>query len=341
VIKEAIGILVEGKSLTLAQSAEAMEEIMGGKTTDAQLASFLTALRIKGETPDEIAGMAQVMRDKAVQVKVKGPLLDVCGTGGDGLNTFNISTAVAFVAAAAGIKVAKHGNRAASSLSGSADVLEKLGVKISLKPEQVRQCIQEIGIGFIFAAAFHPAMKFAAGTRREIGIRTVFNLLGPLTNPAHVENQLIGVPSIETGEKMIAALTRIGCKHGVVVHGINGMDELSTSCESLLWEAKNGQKAVNKRRVKAQDLGLKNAEPGALKGGTAEENAQIIREVLAGESGPRRDIVVLNAAAAMLAGDKAEDLQSGVNLAQKNIDNGSALKKLDQLIELTRRFEGN
>jgi anthranilate phosphoribosyltransferase len=311
---------------------------MGGKATDAQLASFLTALRIKGETAEEIAGMARVMRDKAVQVKVEGPLLDVVGTGGDGLNTFNISTATAFVAAGAGIRVAKHGNRAASSLSGSADVLEKLGVKIDLKADQVQRCIQEVGIGFIFAAAFHPAMKYAAGPRREMGIRTVFNILGPLTNPAHAENQLTGVPSIDLGNKMISALSRLGSKHSIVVSGENGMDELSITCDSFLWEARNGKLSVNQKRIKPEELGLHRAKSEDIKGGTAEENARTVRSVLAGERGPKRDIVVLNAAAALMAADRADNLDQGIVLAVEIIDSRRALNKLDDFVEFTRSF---
>ena len=337
-IKEAIGMLIEKRSLTENEAATVMDEIMGGKATDAQLASFLTALRIKGETADEIAGMARVMRDKAVQVKVEGPLLDVVGTGGDGLNTFNISTATAFVAAGAGIRMAKHGNRAASSLSGSADVLEKLGVKIDLKAEQVQRCIQEVGIGFMFAAAFHPAMKYAAGPRREMGIRTVFNILGPLTNPAHAENQLTGVPSIDLGNKMISALTRLGSKHSVVVSGENGMDELSITCDSFLWEARNGKLGVNQKRIRPEELGLHRAKNEDIKGGTAEENARTIRSVLAGEPGPKRDIVVLNAAAALMAADRADNLDQGILLAVEIIDSRRALNKLDDFVEFTRSF---
>jgi anthranilate phosphoribosyltransferase len=337
-IKEAIGMLIEKRSLTEDEAAAVMDEIMGGKATDAQLASFLTALRIKGETAEEIAGMARVMRDKAVQVKVEGPLLDVVGTGGDGLNTFNISTATAFVAAGAGIRVAKHGNRAASSLSGSADVLEKLGVKIDLKADQVQRCIQEVGIGFIFAAAFHPAMKYAAGPRREMGIRTVFNILGPLTNPAHAENQLTGVPSIDLGNKMISALSRLGSKHSIVVSGENGMDELSITCDSFLWEARNGKLSVNQKRIKPEELGLHRAKSEDIKGGTAEENARTVRSVLAGERGPKRDIVVLNAAAALMAADRADNLDQGIVLAVEIIDSRRALNKLDDFVEFTRSF---
>ena len=246
--------------MTVDEAAQVMEEIMEGKATPAQLGAFLTALSIKGETADEIAGLASVMRAKAIQVKVDGPVLDIVGTGGDGLNTFNISTAAAFVAAGAGIKVAKHGNRAATSQCGSADVLEKLGVKIDLNAEQVQKCIQEVGIGFMFAPAFHPAMKYAAGPRREIGIRTVFNILGPLTNPAHAEYQVIGVPSVELAEKIVPALIHLGAKHALVVHGLNGMDEISITGQThLIWEVKNGNWLSSDAELSPEDFGLNKA----------------------------------------------------------------------------------
>ncbi len=340
-IREAIAILVEGKSLTMTEASAVMEEIMEGRATAAQLGAFLIALRIKGETPDEIAGLASVMRAKALPVKTPGPLLDVVGTGGDGCNTFNISTAAALVAAGAGIKVAKHGNRAASSQCGSADVLEKLGVKIDLDPDGVQKCIQEVGIGFMFAPAFHPAMKYAGGPRKEIGIRTVFNILGPLTNPARAENQITGVPSIDLGEKIIAALMRLGSQHALVVHGLNGMDEITITGESLMWEAKDGKLIADKRHISPEALGLNKASSEAIRGGTAEENAKIIRSVLGGEKGARRDAVVLNAAAALVAGNKAEDLQKGVAMAQEVIDSGQSLKILERFIECSQSVAGN
>jgi anthranilate phosphoribosyltransferase len=240
------------------------------------------------------------MREKAIQVKVEGPLLDIVGTGGDGLNTFNVSTAASFVAAGAGLKVAKHGNRAATSLCGSADVLENLGVKISLTAEQVQQCIQEVGIGFMFAPAFHPAMKYAAGPRREIGIRSVFNILGPLTNPAHAQYQVIGVPNAALAEKIVPALVQLGARHALVVNGANGMDEITVTDNSFIWEIKSGQ-PVDRYVISPADFDMTRADANALKGGSPEENAAALTEILKGEKGPLRDTVVLNAAAALLA----------------------------------------
>lgn len=354
-IKEAIGTLVEGKSLTMEQAARVMENIMDGQTSPAQLAAFLTALRIKGEVADEIAGMATVMRDRAVPVKTAGPVLDIVGTGGDGLNTFNISTAAALVAAGAGIKVAKHGNRAASSRCGSADVLEKLGVKIDLNAAQVESCIREVGIGFMFAPVFHPAMKYAAGPRREMGIRTVFNILGPLTNPARAAYQVIGVPSPELGEKMVSALALMKAKHTIVVHGLNGMDEISLAGKSLVWEIKDrslevpqgpsgflfasGPELLIRRwEVSPEDFGFSKAPLEAVTGGSPEDNAQIIHDILDGKTGPRRDITVINAAAALMAGGMAETLGQGVILAQETIDQGLAQAKLTHLIKFTQNI---
>ncbi len=335
-IKEAIEIIVAGKSLTEREAASVMEEIMAGQATPAQLGAFITALKIKGETTEEIAGMAGVMRDKALRVTTTGPVLDVVGTGGDGQNTFNISTAAAFVAAGAGIKVAKHGNRAASSQCGSADVLEKLGVKINLHAEQVQRCIQEVGIGFMFAPAFHPAMKHAAGPRREIGIRTVFNILGPLTNPARAEYQVIGVPDKDLAEKIVQAALHLGAKHTLVVHGLNGMDEISISDNSLIWELKQCKLVSSARSICPEDYGITRAPAKAIWGGTPEENADILRRVLSGCAGAKRDVTVLNAGAAMLAGEKVNTMDAGVKLAQEIIDSGKALYKLDRLVEFTK-----
>ncbi len=336
-IKEAIGTLVNGQALTRDQAALVMEEIMDGKATSAQLGAFITALSIKGETADEIAGLAAVMRDKAVQVKAEGPVLDIVGTGGDGLNTINISTAAAFVAAGAGLRVAKHGNRAATSQCGSADVLEKLGVKIDLTANQVQRCLQEVGIGFMFAPAFHPAMKYAAGPRKEIGIRSVFNILGPLTNPARAEYQVIGVPSVKLAEKIVPALVRLGTQHALVVHGINGMDEISISDPSLVWEVQNGGLA-SLRRITPEDFGLVSCQANTITGGSPVENAEILSKIFSGEKGPRRDVVVLNAAAALLAGNKVSSFSLGVSLAQNIIDNGAALAKLKQLVDFTQKL---
>jgi anthranilate phosphoribosyltransferase len=335
VIKEAIGTLVNGRALTRDEAALVMEEIMEGKATEAQLGAFITALSIKGETADEIAGLAGVMRDKAIQIKMEGPLLDVVGTGGDGLNTFNISTAASFVAAGAGLRVAKHGNRAATSRCGSADVLEKLGIRINLTALQVQRCIQEVGIGFMFAPAFHPAMKYAAGPRREIGIRSVFNVLGPLTNPARAQYQVIGVPHIDLAEKIVPALIHLGTRHALVVHGANGMDEITISDYSLIWEIKDGE-MVSLHRISPEDFDLARAGNEAVSGGSPEENAGIILEIFEGIKGARRDIVVLNAAAALLAGNRVNTFNQGVILAQEIIDSGQALSKLKNLAQFTR-----
>ena len=334
-IKEAIEVLVSGQSLTFEQAAGVMEEIMSGQATPAQFAALVTALRIKGETVDEIAGLASVMRAKAIRVMATPPVVDTCGTGGDNSATFNISTAVAFVTAGAGLKVAKHGNRAMSSHCGSADVLEALGVKIDLGAEAVAECLERVGIGFMFAPVFHPAMKYAAAPRRQIGIRTVFNILGPLTNPARAESQVIGVPSQELGSKIASVLHRLGTKHSLVVHGIDGMDEISISGKSLIWEV-NQYGTSSPYQVSPQDFGFKEASLAEIKGGTPEENAEMLRRILGGDRGPRRDVVVMNTAAALVAGDRAPDLREGAGIAEEVIDSGQALEKLDRLVRLSQ-----
>ncbi len=333
-IREAIQALVDRRSLTEAEAASVMEEIMAGKATPAQIGAFITALRIKGETVDEIVGMAKTMRAKAIHVSVKAPVVDTCGTGGDGLRTFNISTAAAFVAAGAGLKVAKHGNRAMSSQCGSADVLEALGVKIDLNAEQVKRCLEEVGIGFMFAPLFHPAMKYAAAPRREIGIRTVFNILGPLTNPAGAEYQVIGVPDKKIAEKIALVLCRLGAKHALVVHGLNGMDEISITGRSSVWEVKKGE-LFHVYFVSPEDFGLKRAPAKSITGGTSTENAEIIRLVLDGEKSPRRDVVLMNAAAVLFAGDRVQTLQQGIESAMEAIHSGQALAKLEQLVKFS------
>ncbi len=338
-IKEAIGTLVKGQSLTTDESVQVMEEIMEGKTSPSQLAAFITALRIKGETADELTGLARVMRSRAIPVNMNGPLLDVVGTGGDGLNTFNISTAAAFVAAGGGIQVAKHGNRAASSQCGSADVLEKLGVVIDLNAAQVQRCIREVGIGFMFAPNFHPAMKYAAPTRREIGIRTVFNILGPLTNPSGAECMVMGVATPDLIEKMSRVLVQLGIQHALVVHGLDGMDEISITGPSLCREVKSGALPASKYEISPEDFGLKRSPLESIRGGTADENARTIRKVFSGAAGAERDVVVLNAAAALLAGDKAVSMVQGVALAQKIIDSGQALEKLNGLAAFTQQLK--
>jgi anthranilate phosphoribosyltransferase len=335
-IREAIGILVSGQSLTMEQAAQVMDEIMSGEATPAQLSSFVTALRLKGETVEEIAGLASVMRAKAIPVAVSGPVVDTCGTGGDGSLTFNISTAAAFVVAGAGLKVAKHGNRAMSSGCGSIDVLEELGAKIDLNAEQVQECLEKVGIGFMFAPIFHPAMKYAAGPRREIGIRTVFNIVGPLTNPAGAKAQIIGVPESSVLEKVARALHLLGCEHAFVVHGEDGLDEISTCQKTMISELKGD--AVETYFITPEEIGLPRASLESLKGGSAQENARILYEVLAGAQGPCRDVVLLNAAAALIAGDKAQTWEEGLELARQAIDNGQSLQKLQGVIELSQSF---
>jgi len=314
-----------------------MDEIMSGEATPAQIAAFVTALRIKGETVDEIAGLASVMREKAVPVKTRPPVIDTCGTGGDNCSSINISTAAAFVAAGAGLKVAKHGNRAMTSRCGSADVLEALGVKIDLNAEAVAECLEKVGIGFMFAPLFHPAMKHAAGPRREIGIRTVFNILGPLTNPARAEFQVIGVPSEALGQKIAAVLHRLGTKHSLVVHSLDGMDELSISGKSVMWEV-NERGVIPPSEVDPTRFGFSKADLSEIRGGTPEENAAILRRVLNGEKGPWRNVIVLNAAAAIYAGNRASDLKDGIHLAEAAIDSGQAREKLEGLIELSNKL---
>ena len=335
-IRESIDTVVSGQSLSMEDASLVMREIMEGEATPAQLGAFLTALALKGETTQEIAGMAKVMREMALQVKVDGELIDTVGTGGDGKNTFNISTATAFVAAGAGLKVAKHGNRAASGSCGSADVLEALGVQIELSPEAVAQCVNEVGVGFMFAPAFHPAMRYAGPVRREIGIRTVFNILGPLTNPAGAQTQLLGVAFPELGGIMAEVLGFLGSHHAMIVHGHGGLDEISLSGDTSVWEVRGGQ--VEEWTLHVEDTGLPETPIEAIRGGTKEENAATMRRVFQGEQGPVRDMVLLNSAGVLMVGDKAESIRKGVEMSAGIIDSGAALAKLDQMIEVTQRL---
>ncbi len=335
-IREAISDLVSGQSLSMEDAATVMGEIMEGEATPAQLGAFLTALSLKGETPEEIAGMARVMRQKALRVNVEGPLVDTCGTGGDGKNSFNISTAAAFVAAGAGLKVAKHGNRAASGSCGSADVLEALGVKIDLPPQGVEQCINQVGMGFMFAPVFHPSMRHAAPVRREIGIRTVFNILGPLTNPAGVQSQLIGVAHAQLGKKMAEVLRLLGSRHAIIAHGQDGLDELTLDGETQGWEVVGGQ--VRAWATSPEGAGLPSASLDQIQGGSKEENAATMRRIFQGASGPLRDVVLLNSAAVLLVGGQVEDIAQGVERAARVIDDGAALAKLDSLVEVSQRL---
>jgi anthranilate synthase/phosphoribosyltransferase len=339
-IKTAIGKVMGRESLTIEEAEEVMSQIMGGEATPAQIGAYLMALRMKGETVDEITGSARAMRRSAVMVKPATPpeeLVDTCGTGGDGVGTFNISTTAAFVVAGTGQKVAKHGNRAASSKSGSADVLAALGVNLDLTPEQVADAIDEVGIGFLFAVKHHPAMKHAIGPRRELGVRTIFNALGPLTNPAGAKAQIIGVYDEQLTEPLARVLGQLGSKGAFVVHGHGGLDELTTTGPNKVSRLQDGR--VVTETLDPAELGFAKADPAELLGGTAEENAQITRDVLSGKKdGSRRDVVALNAAAALVAAGKADDLRAGLELANESIDSGAALAVLEKFIKFTQRF---
>ncbi|MFC1872162.1 anthranilate phosphoribosyltransferase [Chloroflexota bacterium] len=337
-IKEALGKLVDGRSLTEAEASGVMAEIMAGQVTGAQFGAFVTALRLKGETVDEITGLARVMRANAVPVKVAGTVVDTCGTGGDGTGTFNISTVTALVAAGGGIKVAKHGNRAMSSHCGSADLLEALGVKIDLRAEAVARCIEEVGIGFMFAPGFHPAMKHAAMPRREIGFRTVFNFLGPLTNPAGATVQVLGVADAAMAEKLAEVLVRLGTGHTLVVHGDDGLDEITLSGITRVYEA--SPCGISRYEVAAVDFKLPSHEISELRGSSAEENAGIARSILDGTMGAHRDVVLANAGAVFFAAGKVNNLKEGVFLAADVIDSGKARQVLDKFITTSNSLAG-
>ena len=329
-IRETIQKVVDGEDLTERETVDTMNEIMSGEATPAQVASFITALRIKGETIEEITGAARVMREKSTKIYTKHPFaVDTCGTGGDGSHSFNISTTAAFVVAGTGIPVAKHGNRAASSQSGSADVLKALGVNIEIGPEQVGACIDDVGIGFLFAVTLHSAMKYAIGPRREIGIRTIFNVLGPLTNPAGAQAQVLGVYAPTLTKALANVLKNLGSQRALVVHGGDGLDEITTTTTTQVSELVDG--AVNTYTLDPTELGIPTAQPSDLKGGTPEENAEMTLRVLRGEKGPKRDIVLLNAAAAIVAGGKAADIAAGLAAAAESIDSGGALERLEGL----------
>ncbi len=329
-IQDAIAKLIEGQDLARERMIGAMNRIMSGGATDAQIGAFLVALRVKGETVEEIAGAARVMREKATRVDTRhATVVDTCGTGGDGSGTFNISTAAAFVVAGAGLCVAKHGNRAASSLCGSADVLKELGVNIEASPETMGRCLDEAGIGFLFAPALHGAMKFAIGPRRELGVRTIFNALGPLTNPAGATRHLIGVYSRSLTDTLAEVLRTLESERAFVVHGLDGLDEITTTGPTQVSELNDG--TVSTYEITPEDLGISRASPGDLAGGSAETNAAILRRVLHGEPGPRLDVVLLNAAAAIVAGAAADDLPAAIELARETVDSGRAIEKLEKL----------
>ena len=335
-IREAINNLVSGRSLAMEDAAAVMREIMEGEATLGQLGAFLTALRIKGETVEEIAGMAAVMREKALKVRVNGKVVDTVGTGGDGQNTFNISTATAFVAAGAGLIVAKHGNRAASSSCGSADVLEALGIKIDLSPEGVERCIDGTGFGFMFAPAYHAATRFAFPVRREIGIRTVFNILGPLTNPAGAQYLFVGVAYPELGQRIAEVFRTLGAHRALIVHGEGGLDEISLSGDTSVWELADGE--VSAWKLSVAETGLPVRTIDEIRGGSKEENAATMRRLFQGESGPIRDIVLVNSAAVLMVGELVANIRDGITLAADVIDQGAALEKLDAVAELSQRL---
>ncbi|HEX6971183.1 MAG TPA: anthranilate phosphoribosyltransferase [Limnochordia bacterium] len=332
-MREVLQKLLEGHDLGEDEAAAAMSRVMSGEATPAQIAAFAVALRMKGETIDEIAGCARAMREHAARIQPKrgrsGVLVDTCGTGGDGAQTFNISTAAAFVVAGCGVPVAKHGNRAASSRCGSADVLEALGIPVDLTPAAVEAAIDTVGIGFLFAPTFHPALRHAAAPRREIGVRTIFNLLGPLTNPAGANCQIVGVPDPALPPVLARVLLRLGAREVLVVHGLDGLDEISLSAPTRIARGRAGE--IEEYELTPEMVGLARVDREALRGGDAHRNAEILASVLSGERGPMRDVVVLNAAAALLAAGAARDWSEGVDQAARSIDSGAAAAKLEAL----------
>jgi anthranilate phosphoribosyltransferase len=340
-IKQAIQAVVDGRELTTEEATSAMDAIMTGQVTGAQIGALVTALRMRGESVAEIAGFAAAMREHALRVPLPegiGPLVDTCGTGGDAAGTFNISTTAAFAIAGAGVKVAKHGNRAVTSKCGSADVLEGLGVKIELTPQQVATCIERVGIGFMYAPAFHPAMRFVGPARREMGIRTVFNVLGPLTNPAGAQHQLVGVGHPEIAKKLADVLGRLGSEHAVLVHAEVGLDELGISGPSMVTEYDARKGDITTYAVSPADFGLQVGSVADLQGGGVAENVEITRAVLNGENGPRRSITLLNAGAGIYAANAAESFAEGIAIAAKSIDSGRALATLNALATLTHEI---
>jgi len=335
-IREALHELIDRQNLTKHASYTCFMEIMSGTASEAVIAAFLTALRIKGETVPEIAGAAQAMREMAVKVATDRPdLIDTCGTGGDGLGTYNISTTAALIAAAAGAAVAKHGNRAVSSRSGSADVLKALGVNIELPKEGVERCLQQVGIAFLFAPMMHGAMKYAAPVRKELGIRTIFNILGPLTNPAGARRQLLGVYRATLTDVMAQVLLDLGTEKALIVHGSGGMDEISTAGETKVTEIRDGH--IESHTFDPVFVGIPVAELKDIMGGDAEENARLIRGVLEGRKGAHRDIALLNAGAALYVAGRASSIADGVRLAADAVDTGAARRKLNELIDFTRQ----
>jgi anthranilate phosphoribosyltransferase len=328
-IKEAINLLINNINLTEPEMALCMSDIMEGKATDSQIGAVLTALRIKGETVEEITGAARIMRKMATTIKAPEGVLDTCGTGGDMSHTFNISTTTAFVVAGAGAPVAKHGNRSVSSQSGSADVLESLGVKIDLSPDKVEKCLFETGFGFLFAPLFHPAMKYAIGPRREMGIRTIFNILGPITNPAGAKRQILGVFAGKLTDTLARVLGNLGAVDAIVVHGEDGLDEVSLSGKTKVARFRDGE--VENFQIEPEDFGIWRSGIDSIRGGNKEENAAITLSVLRGEKGPKRDIILMNSAVALIASGKSTDFKTAFSIAADSIDSGMALKKLDEV----------
>lgn len=334
-VREAIRLIAEGGTLSEEQASAVAREIMAGQSTAAQVGGLLVGLRVRGETVDEITGFAKAMRDAAVRVPVRsGNLVDTCGTGGDGKGTFNISTVTAFVAAGAGCRVAKHGNRWISGKCGSADVLEALGVRVEISPEVAARCVDEIGIGFLFAPLYHAGTKHAATARREIGIRSLFNMLGPLANPAGAKRQLIGVFDAGLTRPMTEVLKRLGTERALVVYGADGLDEFTIAAESRVSELREG--AIREYAVRPEQAGVSPAAIEELRGGDAARNAEIARAVLSGASGAERSVVLLNAGAVIYVSGRAESLQEGVELAKRSIDSGAARVKLEQLVAMTQ-----
>lgn len=332
-IKEAIGMLVGGIDLSELEMQECMNEIMEGRATDAQIGAFLTALRLKGEKVPEITAAARVMRQKAAMIKAPEGTLDTCGTGGDMTGTFNISTTAAIVVAASGVPVAKHGNRSVSSKSGSADVLEALGIKIDLPPDKVERCLFETGFGFLFAPLFHPAMKYAIGPRREMGIRTIFNILGPLTNPAGAKRQILGVFANHLTDTMCRVLGNLGAEDVMVVHGEDGLDEITVTDGTKVSRLVRGE--VENSIISPEEFGVKKADIKELAGGDKDANAAITISIFKGETGPKRDIVLMNSAAALMIAERAGNLKDGFRMAAEAIDSGRAMAKLDEIKKFT------
>lgn len=334
-LNEAIKKVVSGNDLSESESEEVMKGIMSGGELPSVVAGFLIGLKMKGEAITEITGCARAMRNMAVPVKLKSEYaIDTCGTGGDGGKTFNISTAASIIAAAGGVKVAKHGNRAVSSKSGSADVLKELGININLEKSKVEKSIDDLGMGFLFAPIYHSAMKNVAGIRRELGVRTIFNILGPLTNPAFVKGQVMGVYDNSLVEPIAKVLLNLGCERALVIHGNDGLDEITTTTATSVCEVKDGE--IKKYEIKPEDFGMKLSSFEDIAGGDSKQNADIIIDILKGKTGPKRDIVVLNSAAALYVGKKAENIEDGIILASKIIDSGDGYNKYKEILKYSQ-----